>query len=471
MKLRPLRSLTVRLALLFALATLLTFALVGSYLYYSLARQLENHDDQQLLGKVVLMQHLVGKAASVQSIRQDPHLFMDAGLGHDDLLLLLRSADGAPLLNTRPAAGTLPMLPLSAVDQLPDHKSRLNLRTSTGLPVRATALWARIDRSGEQVQVIVAHNTSASIAMLASYRSQILGAALAGAGLAALLGYVLLRRGLQPTRLIAQQAHLITAQRLDRGLDVASAPYELQQLVIAFNEMLDRLHDSFQRLSQFSADLAHDLRTPINNLMVQTQVALAQPRSQEEYQGLLESNVEEYERLARMLDNMLFLARADHAHVALSLEDLDCHLELQRIADYFEGVAADSGVRLRIEASGSVRADPMLLRRAISNLVANAIRYTASGQTIRLQAIQIDDAAIITVSNPGQQISEAAIPRLFDRFYRADPARSDSASSTGLGLAIVQSIMKLHGGQVELSRSADQLTVFSLRFPQPYPNR
>jgi two-component system heavy metal sensor histidine kinase CusS len=463
------RSLTVRLAVLFALATLLTFTLVGSYLYFSLARQLESHDDQELLGKITLMQHLVGKAGSVQAIRDDPHLFMDAALGHNDLLLILRSADGAPLLDTQPAAGSLPALPLSAIDQTPDQQSRKNLRTSAGMPVRATALWGKIDRSGEPVQIIVAHNVSDSLAMLDSYRSQIVGAAVCGALLSALLGYVLVRRGLRPTRLIARQAHSITAQRLDRGLDVASAPYELQQLVVAFNSMLDRLHDSFQRLSQFSADLAHDLRTPINNLMVQTQVALAQPRNLEEYQGLLVSNVEEYERLARMLDNMLFLARADNAHVAVAREQLDCHQELQRIADYFEGVAEDSGVRLSIAASGTMLADPVLLRRAIGNLVANAIRYTARGQVIRMAAMQQPHNTSITISNPGPQIAEAAIPRLFDRFYRADPARSDSASSAGLGLAIVQSIMKLHGGQVELSRSPEHMTVFTLNFPKP-PN-
>ncbi|WP_211473583.1 heavy metal sensor histidine kinase [Collimonas humicola] len=461
------RSLTVRLALLFALATLLTFTLVGSYLYYSLARQLESHDDQELLGKIQLMRHLVGKADSVQAIRDDPHLFMDAALGHNDLLLVLRSADGAALLDTQPAAGSLPALPLSAIGQTPDQQARKNLRTSTGMPVRATALWGRIDRSGEQVQIIVAHNVSDSLIMLDSYRKQIIGAALCGALLAALLGYVLVRRGLRTTRLIAQQAHSITAQRLDRGLDVASAPYELQQLVAAFNGMLDRLHDSFQRLSQFSADLAHDLRTPINNLMVQTQVALAQPRNAEEYQGLLVSNVEEYERLARMLDNMLFLARADNAHVAAACEQLDCRQELQRIADYFEGVAEDSGVRLSIAATGTVHADPMLLRRAIGNLVANAIRYTAAGQAILLEAQPQAHGTNIRIGNPGTQIAESAIPRLFDRFYRADPARSDSASSAGLGLAIVQSIMKLHGGRVELSRSADQLTVFTLYFPNP----
>jgi hypothetical protein len=124
------RSLTVRLALLFALATLLTFTLVGSYLYYSLARQLENHDDQELIGKVTLMRHLAAKARSVQAIRDDPHSFMDAALGHNDLLLIVRSADGALLLNTRPEAGSLPALPMAGVDRTPDEKFRHSLHTS-----------------------------------------------------------------------------------------------------------------------------------------------------------------------------------------------------------------------------------------------------------------------------------------------------------------------------------------------------
>ncbi|MFC5474150.1 heavy metal sensor histidine kinase [Paraherbaspirillum soli] len=465
MKLAAPRSLTMRLALLFALVTLSTFTIVGTYLYYSLAQQLDAHDDQELLGKISLMRHLVEKANSIEAIRANPHAFMDATLGHNDLLLILKTADGAQLLATRPSAGTLPLLPISATDRTPNQTSRLNLTTSSGLPVRATAIWGVIELTGERVRIIVAHDTSDSLSMLARYSQQILGAALSGALVAALLGYILVRRGLRPTRSIAKQAQSITAQRLDQALDVASAPEELQQLVVAFNSMLNRLHDSFQRLSQFSADLAHDLRTPINNLMVQTQVALAQPRTSDEYQGLLESNTEEYERLARMLDNMLFLARADHAHVAVAREQLDCGSELQRIADYFEGVAEDAGVRLTVYAHGSVSADPMLLRRAVSNLVANAIRYTPAGHAIRLQAGPADGVTNISVGNPGPAIEPSAIPRLFDRFYRGDQARSDSASSTGLGLAIVQSIMKLHDGQVEVVRTPDQMTVFSLSFP------
>ena len=229
--------------------------------------------------------------------------------------------------------------------------------------------------------------------------------------------------------------------------------------------MLDRLHRSFQRLSQFSADMAHDLRTPINNLMVQTQVALSQPRAVDEYQTLLASNVEEYERLARMVENMLFLARADHADFVLHKQRLDACNELQRIADYFEGVAEDAQVQLTIDARGTVDADPILFRRAVNNLVANAIRYTPEGGVIRLATKQVQDGIAITVTNPGIGIQSEHIPLLFERFYRVDDARSDSASSTGLGLAIVQSIMMLHGGRAEVESVADAMTMFRLVFP------
>lgn len=285
-----------------------------------------------------------------------------------------------------------------------------------------------------------------------------------GALLAALLGYVLVRQGLRPIRAIAKQAQLITAQRLDLRLDATAAPNELHVLVQAFNDMLDRLHDSFQRLSQFSADLAHDLRTPINNLMIQTQVVLSQPRSVDDYLSSLASNIEEYERLARMVENMLFLARADHAKGGLIKQPLDLRNELQRIADYFEGVAEEAQVRLTVEAEGTLEADPILFRRAVNNLVANAVRYTPAGGVIHLAARPLPEGMTISVTNPGIGIGPEHLSRLFDRFYRVDQARSDSASSAGLGLAIVQSIMALHGGRAEVDSAPDQATTFRLIF-------
>ncbi|MGH8809816.1 MAG: heavy metal sensor histidine kinase [Noviherbaspirillum sp.] len=463
MRLPRFSSLTARLGVLFAAVAMLTFAAVGMHLYNSLAMQLAAREEADLLDKVGYIRHLVGETPSVDSIRRDPHRFVDAAAGHGGLFLRLKSADGETLMENHQDWGALPALSIASADEMPSKSSVQSWTIKPGLSARAVAASGALGGK-EQVQIIVARTTSATNVLLDAYSRTVSVAALSGALLAGLLGYVLVHRGLRPIRVIARQAHSITAQRLDTRLDVASAPQELQTLIESFNAMLDRLHDSFQRLSQFSADLAHDFRTPINNLMVQTQVALSRSRSAGDYQALLASNVEEYERLARMIESMLFLARAGHAQVVLNKQALEGGIELQRIADYFEGIADDAGVRIAVDAGHVVMADATLFRRAVNNLVANALRYTPRGQSIRLGTSMLDGATVVTVTNPGSVIDADHILRLFDRFYRADQARSDSAISAGLGLAIVQSIMRLHAGRAEVE-SNSEATTFRLRFP------
>lgn len=457
-------SLTSRIGLFFFLAALLTFSAVGTYLYRSLFNQLEYRDDQELIGKITLMRHLVEESASSAAIRADPHSFLDAAANHDRLIVMLKEMNGNVILHTNADQGHLPVISVLPADMAATQKTVTPLWTSNGLAARAIATKSRL-MSGEQVLIMVARTASDRMDLLKSYRIEVWMAALAGTLLVAFSGYLLVRRGLRPVRLIAAQARSITAHRLDMRLDVASTPQELHDMVEAFNAMLDRLDSSFQRLSQFSADLAHDLRTPINNLMVQTQVALVQARSVEDYQILLISNVEEYERLARMVESMLFLARAEHTHVVVQRAPVSMAEELQRIADYFEGLAEEAGVRIAVHAQGKVFADAILLRRALGNLVANAIRYTPPGEVISLHGEVRTDGATIRIVNPGPGIATEHIPYLFDRFYRADAARSNTASSAGLGLAIVQSIMVLHGGKVAVRSEQDGLTVFSLIFP------
>lgn len=458
-------SLTTRLGLLFALIATLTFAAVGTYLYQSLASQLESHDDVELIGKIGLIRHFLLETASINEIHDDPHRFLDVAAVHDGLIIILKSSDGKILMQNHSDHGALATLPIAAANQTPGKASLGRWILNPGLSARTVSAWGVLGNTPEQVQITVARTDSDRLALLQAYRNKVFAAVFFGALLAALSGYIVVRRGLLPIQAIAKQAQSITAQRLDMRLDATAAPDELQTLVLVFNDMLDRLQRSFQHLSQFSADLAHDLRTPINNLMVQTQVALSQPRSIDEYQILLASSHEEYERLARMVENMLFLARADHADFVLNKQNLAAGNELQRIADYFEGIAEDAQVQLVVEASGTLDADPILFRRAVNNLVANAIRYTPPAGVIRLAAQPMDEGMAITVTNPGAGINAEHIPLLFDRFYRVDNARSDSASSTGLGLAIVQSIMGLHGGRAEVDSTPDATTTFRLVFP------
>jgi two-component system, OmpR family, heavy metal sensor histidine kinase CusS len=465
MKLPGPTSLTTRLGILFALIAMLTFAGVGTYLYQSLANQLEAHDDVELIGKIGLIRHFLLETSSEQDIREDPHRFIDVAAGHDGLIIILKSSDGAVLMQNHTDHGALSTLPVTPVNQIPGKASLGRWILNPTLSARTVSAWGLLGNTHRQVQIIVARTSTDRMAMLGAYRNKVFAAVFLGALLAALFGYAMVRQGLRPVRAMARQAQSITAQRLEMRLDATAAPSELQTLVLAFNAMLDRLHLSFQRLSQFSADLAHDLRTPINNLVVQTQVALSQPRAIDDYQSLLASNVEEYERLARMVESMLFLARADHAKIVLHKQRLDTGNELQRIADYFEGVADDAQVQLEIDASGTLEADPILFRRAVNNLVANAIRHTPTGSVIRLVTQPIEQGIAIAVMNPGSGIHPDHVPRLFDRFYRGDDARSDSASSTGLGLAIVQSIMMLHGGRAEVESAPGTLTTFRLVFP------
>jgi two-component system heavy metal sensor histidine kinase CusS len=266
-------------------------------------------------------------------------------------------------------------------------------------------------------------------------------------------------------RSVIGKANDISASRLNTRLSLQDAPVELREMGAAFNAMLDRLEDGVQRLSGFAADLAHDLRTPVNTLMVETQVALSRPRTAEEYQVLLASNSEEYERLARMIENTLFLARVDNAQLALRRETLDLHAELQRIHDYFDILAEDLGVRFTVE-SPPLRAeiDPVLLQRAVSNLVSNAIRHTPAGGQVQLSARETNEGIELAVGNTGPGIAPQHLPHIFDRYYRADAARSDHAHSAGLGLSIVRAIMELHDGKIWVDSQPGRQTTFFLLF-------
>lgn len=459
-------SLTVWLSLMFALVATITFAGVGIYLYESLAFQIQKRDDEEMLGKLELVRHLLSETRSIQAIQDDSHPFIDASAGREGFMVLLKSPDGKTLLQNEIDFGSLPAIKGAAAGVALDENALATARLESGTTARIAAAWSTLQDGGVQVQAIVARTGSERQAILIGYRNDVLIASVIGAMVAAFLGYLLVRKGFHPVRSIARQAESITAQRLEKRLDPGAAPTELSAIVEAFNAMLDRLQDSFQRLSQFSADLAHDMRTPINNLMVQTQVLLSKSRSIEDYQALMASNIEEYERLARMLDNMLFLARADDAKVTVDKKMLNARDELLRIAEYFEGVAEEVNATVLVEGSGMIAADPIMLRRAVSNLVANALRYTRSGGVVRLHATQVAGETHIAVENTGQPIPREHLPKLFDRFYRVDPSRSDSSGSTGLGLAIVQTIMLMHGGYATVTSSVDtQKTVFSLVFP------
>ncbi|WP_149087940.1 heavy metal sensor histidine kinase [Pseudomonas prosekii] len=282
----------------------------------------------------------------------------------------------------------------------------------------------------------------------------------------ALLGAWAARSGLRPLRRMSVVASGVSAQSLNARLPEENMPPELAEMAHNFNAMLGRLDDSFQRLSAFSADIAHELRTPLSNLLTHTQVTLTRPRPLEDYREALHSNLEELQWMAQLVNDMLYLAKADHGLLMPKREPLELAEETDVLLEFFAPLAEDAQVRLSREGSARMLGDRSMLRRALSNLLDNALRFTPVGGEVRVRIVEQSEGLTLLVENTGSGIDPALLPRLFDRFYRADPARQEGSSEhAGLGLAITQSIIRAHGGLIRCE-SANGWTRFVIELPR-----
>ncbi|MEN5045244.1 heavy metal sensor histidine kinase [Pseudomonas koreensis] len=455
------RSIAWRLALAFAVVCALVLSAIGVFLYRSLDSEIAYRDDLALLGRLEQVRALLADSDSLGALQARPRLYQNM-LGNLDSLLLVRRADGSNVIAINPRQRELPPLNAIAREQTPQRRDVLTWQAPDGAELALLSGDAQ-GPNGEPLTVIAGKVLTEREQMLASYRLRLYLAVGLGALLAFALGLVLLRRGLQPLRQLSAAVRGIDLRSLDQRLPASGTPAELLEPVQALNGMLARLDDSVQRLSQFSADLAHEIRTPLHTLLASNGQALNHPRSTAEYQELLASNMEEFERLKRMAENLMFLARAEQAERALDLRTLELHEVGNELCDYFEALADDRNIRLENALHGELLADQQLLQRALGNLLANAVRHADEGSLISLRRHDEPGVCWLQVHNHGPVIAPEHLGKLFDRFYRVDPSRAQPGDSGGLGLAIVQSIMLLHGGQVRVSSDASG-TVFELGF-------
>ncbi|NHX00245.1 heavy metal sensor histidine kinase [Pseudomonas koreensis] len=455
------RSIAWRLALAFAVVCALVLSAIGVFLYRSLASEIAYRDDLALLGRLEQVRALLADSDSLGALQARPRLYQNM-LGNLDSLLLVRRADGSNVIAINPRQRELP--PFNAIprEQTPQRHDVLTWQAPDGAELALLSGDAQ-GPNGEPLTVVAGKVLTEREQMLGSYRLRLYLAVGLGALLAFALGLVLLRRGLQPLRQLSAAVRGIDLRSLDQRLPAGGTPAELLEPVQALNGMLARLDDSVQRLSQFSADLAHEIRTPLHTLLASNGQALNHPRSTAEYQELLASNMEEFERLKRMAENLMFLARAEQAERALDLQTLDLHSVGSELCDYFEALADDRQLRLENQLHGELLADQQLLQRALGNLLANAVRHADEGTLISLRRRDEPGVCWLQVHNHGPAIAPEHLGKLFDRFYRVDPSRAQPGDSGGLGLAIVQSIMQLHGGRVRVSSDASG-TVFELGF-------
>jgi two-component system heavy metal sensor histidine kinase CusS len=326
------------------------------------------------------------------------------------------------------------------------------------------------DNDAEGITAQVAVDATVHAAFLKSYRRQAAFALIFTLILATWFGYRIARRGLKPVERIGETLRRIHSSTLYERLDPSGLPVELSLLATTCNEMLDGLEESFATLSRFSADIAHELRTPINNLRGEVEVALSRPRTQEEYRVVLESCLEESQRLSKLIGSLLFVARAEGAAVQARKESLDLAKEIRAVAEFYEALATEGGVTLTVETTDDLvaPADRSLFQSALGNLVENALTATPRGGRVVVRATREGRHVRIEVADSGHGIAAEDLPRVFDRLYRADTARTGkegASGGSGLGLAIVKSIATLHGGNVSIRSSGSSGTTATLTLP------
>lgn len=456
-------SLTARISLLFAGAASLVLLITGFFLTQVVERHLKEEDRVELTGKLELIQNLFKHAYSQKRLDLLPRQLDDALVGHPGLAVIVTDAAGGIWFATSAADFPRPLLQDCRTWSKGCMPGTLQEWTQAGINYRSMAVTINAG-SDKPYTVIVAQDIQHHERFMSKFGAVLAIAITLAAFATAGLGWIVTRWGLSPLREVTDMVAGISAERLSDRLPATGLPAELKPLATAFNAMLTRLDDSFRRLSEFSANIAHELRTPISNLMTQTQVALSSVRSKDEYKEILYSCLEEYERMAQMIGDMLYLAQTDNRLIKPGVEKVNLANETQELFDYFEAWAEERAVSLTQTGSAAVSGDRLMLRRALSNLISNAIRHTPPGQTVRV-FLQCDaDKAILSVENPGQAIPEAHLPRLFDRFYRVDPSRQRKGDGAGLGLAIVKSIVSAHGGSISVT-STNEATRFQITLP------
>lgn len=463
----PPLSIAARLTLSQAVCGLVVLVTVTSLLYWTLVKSLERDDDQFLAERMALLVPMLAGSADAPA-ELAAEIARESG-GHNPARLYIRllTGDGTILGETAGMAQTLPS------DLFPkppargsDGMEQFDLDTAAGRPFRvATGAVPAIGAASTKIVHMALDRTREEL-LLRTYRTYMGTILLIGLLLFTVTTWLITGRGMRPVASFTRIVQEIEANRMHPRVGSGQWPGELTELARSFDAMLERLELAFQALERFSADIAHELRTPLNILRGEAEVALQHAGSQDEYRSVLESSLEEYHRLSRLVDALLFLARAEHGSEEFKKQILDARSEALAVCEFYETLAAEHRVAVEVTGNAALVADPTLVRRSLSNLLSNALRHTPRDGVVQISIMQSDNQGVtIKVADTGSDIAPEHLPRVFDRFYRADEARSLDADGSGLGLAIVKTVMTLHGGSVTIDSSPGRGATVTLVFP------
>lgn len=450
--------LTQRLTLLFTAVAACVVLGLGALFLVETGRHFVELDRMALQDKQQLIEEILRNAGSLDDARER---LAEALSYHRELSALAKDAQGSVVFRSDGFMATmhgethLNAGEHKALGAWPNDTARFQILAFEATPAFSSGPWT----------VWIAADAEHHTQFLDSLRRNLILYVLAAIAICGLLSWLAARQGLAPLRDMKSRAAKVTGQKLYERMPVQAVPVEMADLAQEINRMLDRLQEDFQRLTDFASDLAHELRTPISNLLTQTQVALASKRDAATYRDILASNAEEFERLARMVSDMLLLAKTERGVDLPRAERFSARRDALALLDFYEAVAEEKRIRLHVEGDGDIEGDRLMVRRAVSNLLSNAVRHTPEAGEIVVRIAGTAQATTVAVENTGTDIDAEILPRLFDRFYRADTSRAHPDSdSSGLGLAITRAIAQAHGGSVTATSSRGR-TCFTLVFP------
>lgn len=458
---RKVRSLGHNLALLHIISILIGFTICAILLYLKLVQHLNDSAYEQLQSEITSVRALLHTPNGIKVIQE---IMKAEKRGEESsaarILMRVVDRDGRVVVD----CPYMMLLPPSVFPPAGDTRVKKYRVNGTNYLLRNARLTDPVSQAqGWRLEIgmdLTEHDDLAS-----GYRTYLLLFAFGAFVFAIPSSFIVVRRGLKPLNDLSGSIKSITHSRLNTRLDLTRFPQEMHSVVESVNGMMARLDNAFQRMSHYSGNLAHELRTPINNLMLEAEITLSQARTPQEYQDIVASSLAEYERLAAIIDRLLFLARADSDNNDLTFEKLDAKAEVDEVVDYFSDEASAAGISLVSRGSGLFWADRTLFRRALSNLVSNALRHTPAGGEVMVSSSGVGAGPVeITVTDTGCGIYSDHLPFLFDRFYRAKSG--GSCTGTGLGLAIVKAIMEMHGGDVSVKSRPGHGTAVTLHFQQ-----
>jgi two-component system heavy metal sensor histidine kinase CusS len=432
-------SIQASLSRWFALQTLVGLSAVCALIYALTTWSFQLKQESEFDRHVELVVHLINEPRSESPQFALKHKLDDFFRSHNDIGIVL-SANGQTLYEFKPADSATRWRWIS---------THLKGAPQLGADAR---LWLGVDvREDEK--------------LLRRLGATLLGVAVLGSMLVSLTGVLLVRRGLRPLQRLALQLAATGPEFASSRIDPGTYALELVPWINQFNAVLERAEQAYRQLEAFNADVAHELRTPLANMIAEVEVELARPRTPEALQDALISNLEETRRLSAIVADMLFLSKADRGATARRSEPVSLAAQASAVVEFHEAELEQTALQVQVHGDAMVRIDVSLVRRALSNLLSNAVRYATPATTIEIRIEALADSVWLRVINRGLEIAEDALPHLFKRFFRAERSRSRSSAHHGLGLAIVAAIARMHGGET-LARSVDGRTEVSFSVRQ-----